>query len=181
MKISQSFQVARPLSDVWDLFHDIPSVARCMPGAELTEDMGDGKYAGKLSIRLGPFGAAFDGEVQVTREPASHSGHAEGRGLDKKGGSRSKLVMDYRLEAVEEATAVFIDADVQLAGPIAQFGRTGIITETTNVLIGQFVANVEARLAANASGEAPPENAGELSALKVAGMVVKSYFKRPTS
>ena len=132
MKISQSFQVARPLSDVWDLFHDIPSVARCMPGAELTEDMGDGKYAGKLSIRLGPFGAAFDGEVQVTREPASHSGHAEGRGLDKKGGSRSKLVMDYRLEAVEEATAVFIDADVQLAGPIAQFGRTGIITETTN-------------------------------------------------
>ena len=37
---------------------------------------------------------------------------------------------------------------MQLSGPVAQFGRTGIITETANILIEQFVRNVEARLAA---------------------------------
>ncbi len=181
MKIAQSFEVARALPAVWELFQDIPAVAACMPGAELTEDKGDGNYAGRVSIKLGPFGAAFDGEVKVVADHETLSGHAEGRGLDKKGGSRSKLVMDYRLTEAGTGTRVDIDADVQLNGPIAQFGRTGIITETANVLIGQFVTNVEARLSGDGSGEASAQPANELSALKVAGMVMKSYFKRPAS
>ena len=32
MKISQSFSVSQPLRVVWDLFQNIPEVARCMPG-----------------------------------------------------------------------------------------------------------------------------------------------------
>lgn len=178
MKISQSFEVARPLPAVWDLFQDVATVASCMPGAELTEDKGNGLYAGRVGIKLGPFGASFEGEAQVTADAVALTGHAEGRGLDKKGGSRSKLVMDYRLSEAGGSTRVDIDADVQLAGPVAQFGRTGIITETANVLIGQFVKNVETRLSADGSGEAAPAQGNELSALKVAGMVMKSYFKR---
>ena len=42
---------------------------------------------------------------------------------------------------------MIIDADLQLSGPIAQLGRTGVINETATILIGQFVKNVEARLA----------------------------------
>ena len=90
MKISQSFEVARPLPAVWELFQDVPAVAACMPGAELTENKGDGVYAGRVGIKLGPFGASFEGEAQVTADPASFVGRAEGRGIDKKGGSRSR-------------------------------------------------------------------------------------------
>lgn len=179
MKISQSFEVARPLPAVWELFQDVPAVAACMPGAELTENKGDGVYAGRVGIKLGPFGASFEGEAQVTADPASFVGRAEGRGIDKKGGSRSRLVMDYQLKEAGSATLVSIDADIQLAGPIAQFGRTGIVTETANVLIGQFVKNVEARLSGEASEASSQSN--EISALKVAGMVMKSYFKRSGS
>jgi uncharacterized protein len=150
LEIKQSFTVARPLSEVWALFQDVPTVAGCMPGAELIADKGNGLYQGKVSIKLGPFGAAFEGEAQVTPDPASHSGHVEGKGTDKRGGSRSKLVLDYLLAEVESGTRVDVTADVQLVGPIAQFGRTGIITETANVLIRQFVQNVEARLATTA-------------------------------
>jgi carbon monoxide dehydrogenase subunit G len=148
LEIKQSFTVARPLSDVWALFQDVPAVASCMPGAELLADKGNGAYQGRVSIKLGPFGAAFEGEAQVTPDPASHSGHVEGKGTDKRGGSRSKLVMDYRLAEVPGGTRVDVDADIQLVGPIAQFGRTGIVTETANVLIRQFVQNVEQKLAA---------------------------------
>ncbi len=148
MEIKQSFTVARPLNDVWALFQDVPVVAGCMPGAELLADKGNGAYQGRVSIKLGPFGAAFEGEAQVTPDPATYSGHVEGKGTDKRGGSRSKLVMDYRLAEVPGGTKVDVDADVQLVGPIAQFGRTGIVTETANVLIRQFVQNVEQKLAA---------------------------------
>jgi carbon-monoxide dehydrogenase small subunit len=148
LEIKQSFTVARPLNDVWALFQDVPVVAGCMPGAELLADKGNGLYQGRVSIKLGPFGASFEGEAQVTPDPATHSGHVEGKGTDKRGGSRSKLVMDYRLAEAPGGTKVDVDADIQLVGPIAQFGRTGIVTETANVLIRQFVQNVEAKLAA---------------------------------
>ena len=148
MEIKQSFTVARPLAQVWSLFQDVPVVAGCMPGAELLADKGGGAYQGRVSMKLGPFSASFEGEAQVTPDPAMHSGHVEGKGTDKRGGSRSKLVLDYRLAEVPGGTKVDVDADVQLVGPIAQFGRTGIVNETANVLIRQFVQNVEQKLAA---------------------------------
>ncbi len=108
-----------------------------------------------MSIKLGPFSAAFEGEAQVTVDAAAHSGHVEGKGTDKRGGSRSKLVLDYRLDDTGAGTKVDVDADVQLVGPIAQFGRTGIVNETANVLIRQFVQNVEAKLNASPAPAAP--------------------------
>ena len=208
MEIKQSFTVARPLAEVWALFQDVPVVAGCMPGAELLADKGNGAYQGRVSIKLGPFGASFEGEAQVTPDPATHSGHVEGKGTDKRGGSRSKLVMDYRLAEIPGGTKVDVDADIQLVGPIAQFGRTGIVTETANVLIRQFVQNVEAKLAAMpAAGAAAsaataastggsssatatasastspapkvaPAPANQISAFALLGAVIASWFRR---
>jgi carbon-monoxide dehydrogenase small subunit len=188
LEIKQSFTVARPLADVWALFQDIPAVARCMPGAELLEDKGNGLYTGKVGIKLGPFVASFEGEAQTTVDAAARTGHVEGRGVDKRGGSRSKLVMDYRLAEADQRTTVDITADIQLSGPVAQFGRTGIIAETATFLIGQFVANVEAKLAppaatpssATAAASAPkaPPPASSISALTLLRVLIASFFRR---
>jgi carbon-monoxide dehydrogenase small subunit len=208
LEIKQSFTVARPLNEVWALFQDVPVVAGCMPGAELLADKGNGLYQGRVSMKLGPFSASFEGEAQVTPDAATHSGHVEGKGTDKRGGSRSKLVLDYRLAEVAGGTKVDVDADVQLVGPIAQFGRTGIVNETANVLIRQFVQNVEAKLAAlpaaaasgaattsatstagasasaaTATASAPakpvaPPPPNQISAFSLLGAVIASWFRR---
>jgi carbon-monoxide dehydrogenase small subunit len=174
MQIRQSVTVNRPREEVWALFQDIPALAGCMPGAELTRDNGDGSYAGIVSIKLGPFKAAFEGEVQHQPDPATFSGRAEGRGIDKKGGSRSRMTMSYALAEADGATAMTVDADIQLSGPVAQFGRPGIVSETAKLLIQQFVANVEATLDGNATAAAPRE----ISALKLGGKVVGASVKR---
>lgn len=157
MKISQQFTVARPPDEVWAFFQDVPAVARCLPGAELTEAKGDGVYGGKVKARLGPFGANFEGEAKVTADPAAQSGHVEGKGVDKRGGSRTRMVMDYRLRPAGAGTEVSVDADVTLAGAIAQFGRTSLIQETANILVQDFVRALEAQLAPQAA--AVPESA----------------------
>jgi carbon monoxide dehydrogenase subunit G len=175
MQIKQSVTVNRPREEVWALFQDIPVIAGCMPGAELTRDNGDGRYAGVVSIKLGPFKAAFEGEVQHQPDHASFSGKAEGRGVDKKGGSRSRMTMNYALADKGDATDLAIDAEIQLSGPVAQFGRPGIVSETAKLLIQQFVANVEAEL--NGDGAAGG-TAKELSALKLGGKVVGASVKR---
>jgi uncharacterized protein len=156
VKISQQFTVARPPDEVWAFFQDVPAVARCLPGAELLEDKGDGAYRGKVKVRLGPFGANFQGEAKVTADPGTHSGHVEGKGVDRRGGSRTRMVMDYRLQPAGAGTEVSVNADVTLAGAIAQFGRTSLIHATANILVQDFVRALEAQLAAGAEGAAAP-------------------------
>ena len=129
MKFEQSFVIHRSLDQVWSALQDIPAMADCLPGATLLEDQGNGLYKGRIRSKLGPFSATFEGEAVVTRDEAGRSGHVEGKGIDKRGGSRSRLVLDYRLEPVEANTRVTVIANVSLSGPIAQFGRTGLVTE----------------------------------------------------
>ena len=164
MKISQEFVVARDPDTVWAYFQDIPSVARCLPGAELTGQNDDGSFEGKLSAKLGPMTAAFEGTATVTPDPGTRSARIEGKGVDRKGGSRGQVVVDYRLEADGAGTKVTVDADVTLSGPAAQFGRTGLINEMSRRLIADFVECLEASLAA-----ATPEEAAAVRAPEVRG------------
>jgi uncharacterized protein len=148
MKIHQEFVLQLPLSDLWDFFHDVPAVASCLPGAEYLGEKEGGVYLGRMSSKVGPFQAKFDGEATVTYHDATSAIGLEAKGIDKKGGSRGKMTMDCQLAPAGDGTKIAVDADVQLSGAIAQFGRTGIIQEIATVLVQDFVRNVEARFAA---------------------------------
>ncbi len=97
MKIAHEFEVQRPIEQVWDFFQDVPSVAQCLPGAEITEDKGDGVYGGKLGVKLGPLTATFEGEATVTPDEANRTASIKGKGVDRRGGSRGQVTVDYRL------------------------------------------------------------------------------------
>ena len=165
MKISHEFEVQRPAAAVWTAFQDVPSVAQCLPGAELTEDKGGGVYAGKVSVKLGPMTASFEGEATVTPNEASKSASIDGKGVDRRGGSRGQVKVAYQVAEAGPNAAVMIDADVSLSGAIAQFGRTGLINEMSNRLIGEFVTCLEAKLEAET-----PEEAAEIRAAEVKGL-----------
>ena len=154
MKIKQAFRVERPAAEVWTTLADIPAVARCLPGAEVTADKGGGAYAGKLSVKLGPFSAAFEGEASVARNEAERTGRVEGKGVDRRGGSRSRMTMDYRVLPDGAGSRIEIDADIVLAGPIAQFGRIGLMQETASILIKDFAVCLEGRLRAKGASRA---------------------------
>jgi uncharacterized protein len=162
MKFEQSFVIHRSLDQVWSALQDIPAMADCLPGATLLEDQGNGVYKGRIRSKLGPFSATFEGEAVVTRDEAGRSGHVEGKGIDKRGGSRSRLVLDYRLEPVEANTRVTVIANVSLSGPIAQFGRTGLVTESANIVIREFVATLEKKLSAETEPGSAAVKAPEL-------------------
>jgi carbon-monoxide dehydrogenase small subunit len=151
MKLHQEFVIARPLDEVWRFFHDVPNVAACLPGAEYLGANEDGRHAGKVSAKVGPFQASFEGEARVRYHEATKSVALEGKGVDRKGASRGKMTMACTLQQAGPGTAIIIDSDVQLSGTIAQFGRTGLITEIANALVADFVANAEAAMGARAA------------------------------
>lgn len=164
MKITETIQVDAPIDQVWALFENVPELAQCLPGAELTEDRGDGVYGGKVAAKLGPMTANFEGEATVTSDPTTKSGAVNGKGTDRSGGSVGQVKMNYSMQSQNGGTVVEVDADVVLSGAAAQFGRTGLIKEMSNRLIGDFVTCVEAKLTAET-----PEEAAEVQAAEVKG------------
>jgi uncharacterized protein len=178
MKIEQEFEVARSVGQVWTFFQDVPSVAQCLPGAELLEDRSDGSYAGKVSVKLGPLSATFEGEATVTPDPVAHSAVIAGKGVDRRGGSRGQVEVVYRLEPHEAGTRVVIDADVHLSGAAAQFGRTGLIKEMSGRLIGEFVDCLHAKLDAETAEEAAKVEAREVRGLSLFFASLVAWLKR---
>ncbi len=146
MEIAQEFTVDRPLDLVWAYFQDIPEVAKCLPGAEVTSVRDDGAYEGKLQVRLGPMSVVFDGKATVTADPSEHTGTIVGVGADRRGGSRGKVTVAYGLTRSDSGTVVAVRSDIQIAGPAAQFGRVGLLKEMSERLIEEFVAALEAKL-----------------------------------
>lgn len=146
MKLHQEFVVSRPLGVVWAYFHDISRVAACLPGAEYLGEK-EGKHLGKVTSKVGPFQASFEGEATVAYNEGDKTIQMEGKGVDRKGASRGKMTMSCALEQAGTGTKVVVDSDVQLSGTIAQFGRTGLITEIANLLVADFVRNAEADMA----------------------------------
>ncbi len=173
MQITEVIVVHREPASVWELFQDVPGLSRCLPGAELTEDRGDGTYAGKVTAKLGPMTATFEGEATVESDDEARAGKVDGRGVDRKGGSRGQVKVSYRVEPHDDGSQVTIDASVTLSGAAAQFGRTGIIKEMSNRLLGDFVECVEAKLGAESEEEAAAVQAAEVGGL---GLFFSSVF-----
>lgn len=179
MKIDHEFTVARPIEDVWAFFQDIPAVADCLPGAELKEQTGEDTYAGGLSVKLGPMTAAFEGEATIEPDDDNKAATISGKGVDKRGGSRGQVKLAYGLESQgAEETKVDIDADIMLSGPAAQFGRTGLINEISKRLIDDFVACIEAKLAATSEEEASQVKAADVNAITLFFQSLISWFKK---
>ncbi len=178
MKISNEFEVARPVQTVWDFFQDVPSVAQCLPGAELTEDKGGGTYAGSIGVKLGPMTANFEGEATVAPDPAARSAAIEGKGVDRRGGSRGQVSVEYRLTETGAGTKVAVDADISLSGSAAQFGRTGLINEMSNRLIAEFVSCLEMKLEAATPEEAAAVTAGEVRGISLFFASLWAWIKR---
>lgn len=177
MKISQQFDVAIRPETVWEFFQDVPAVAQCLPGAELLEVNEDGTYDGKLAVKLGPMTAAFEGTATVTPDEASKSARIEGKGVDKRGGSRGQVKLDYKITEAGSGSRVEIDADVTLSGPAAQFGRTGLISEISKRLIGEFSSCLEGKLAAGSAEEAEEIKATEVKGLSLFFASLWAWFK----
>lgn len=182
MKITQEFSVAQSADTVYTFFQDVPAVSQCLPGAELTAEHGDGSYDGTVSVKLGPMTAMFEGQATVTTDSAARAGHIAGKGVDKRGGSRGQVKVDYSVTESGTGSTVTVEADVTLSGAAAQFGRTGLINQMSQKLIEEFVSCLEAKLGASTEEEADRIEAGEVRGislfLSTLGAAIGRFFQR---
>jgi carbon monoxide dehydrogenase subunit G len=159
MKIEKTFEIRQAREHVWEKLNDVRLVAECLLGASIVGELGENRYKGRMSVKVGPMAATFNGEIAIDSHRESWNGVVSGKGADAGSGSRASGSMSYSLaEGSSPATTrVDIVSDINLAGPLAQFSKGPIVQEIANRIIAAFVANFESRLAAATSG---PETAG---------------------
>jgi len=153
MLIKNQFDVAEPLDRVWEFFGDVPQVAACLPGAELTDDLGNDSYAGTVGVRMGPVRLQFAGTAKIVdRDDGAKRMVIDASGADQKGRGQASMMITAVLASAGSGTKVSLDQDLQLSGAAAQYGR-GMIQDVTTVLMGQFASNMQQRIGAIQRGE----------------------------
>jgi uncharacterized protein len=186
MLIKNGFEVAEPVDKVWQFFQDIPQVAGCLPGTELTEDLGGDRYKGRVAVRMGPVRLQFAGTADITeRDEAAHRMVVNASGAEERGRGQASMVVTATLERAGRGTRVDVTQDLQLAGAAAQYGR-GMISDVTAVLMRDFSVNLQDRIERAERGESPEQIAASAAspargftlALRAARMALARVFRR---
>jgi len=151
IEVRQSFEVSCRPGEVWKFFSDIEQVARCLPGASLTRPPDGNKVNGKFSAKLGPITTTFTGAARIVRDDDNLRGVVLGAGNDRLSGSRAVGEIEYRLLPEGTGTRVELMIRVLLVGPLAQFGRSGIVEDIVARVAQAFARNLEARLTGSVS------------------------------
>ena len=154
-RIEETFQVDAPLPVAWRYVIDPRQVVRCIPGAELTGTEGERVFLGTVKVKVGPVTAGYAGRATLTEiDEAARRVRMTGEGRESGGAGSAKLSMTSRLTAVSDGrTEIRVEADVDVAGKLVQFGR-GMIEQVSKQLFRQFAECVRGELAGRATGPA---------------------------
>ena len=185
MLIKNEFQVAAPIDKVWQFFGDIPQVAACLPGTELTDDLGGDKYEGRVAVRMGPVRLRFAGKADIAeRDEAAKRIVVNATGAEEKGRGQASMVVTATLASAGRGTKVSVAQDLQLSGAAAQYGR-GMISDVSAVLMRDFSVNLADRIDRAQRGEAVTGSATAASpasgftlGMRAAVMALRRVFRR---
>lgn len=193
VKVDKRYPIDVDPARAWVVLKDLRSVAICMPGADLTEEVDPAHFRGKVKLKVGPATADFDGNVAMLEvDDARRQIRLNAKGADK-GGSSAAMDLTALIEATENPAACVLvgRADVIVNGKFAQFGGR-MMGQVSDMILGQFAGNFAAAAAAlpapgTAGGEAPVADAAaaqaalsdegrELNAFAMFWQLVKNWF-----
>jgi carbon monoxide dehydrogenase subunit G len=159
MEIVNEMHVGVPIEEAWVLLTDIPAIAPCLPGAELTGQTGD-DFEGRLRVKVGPITAEYQGSARITEmDEEARRVTLTAKGRDTRGAGNASAEIVARMSPDGAGTRVTIVTDLKISGKVAQFGR-GVMADVSKKLLGQFADCIEVKLAAASGDDEAANTAG---------------------
>lgn len=185
VKLEKRYPLEVDAARAWAVLREVKTVAGCMPGAEITEQLDATHYKGNVKVKVGPANAAFAGDIEVRQlDEATRTLQLYGKGADR-GGSSAAMDLTATVEAGETAAVSVLvgTAAVVVNGKFAQFGGR-MMVQVSDMLLAQFVDNFRAAAAAlpgpdataSAGPAPPPPVAREINGLAILWGLVKGWF-----
>lgn len=146
MKLENEFTVNTSIDRVWEAMQNLEEVTPCLPGAQLTEQVGD-EYKGTMTIKMGPVSQKYNGTVSIEEtDEENHRAVIKAEGKDQRGqGMASATITSTLTENGGDSTHVHVETDMRLSGRVAQFGR-GVHKDVASKVMGKFADCLEGKL-----------------------------------
>lgn len=144
--LSREVTIDASPESVWRILEDIPTLVTCIPGAQLGGMTGS-RATGYVTVALGPIRSNFDGAADITTSPATKSGSAIGRGIDKLTRSALDGSLEFTLSeaAAPDKSTLKFDALYRLTGPLAQFGRPTVVAAIADKILSDMSDAISAK------------------------------------
>jgi carbon monoxide dehydrogenase subunit G len=161
MKLENEFTVNASVEDAWKAMNDLERVTPCLPGAQLTEQVGD-EYKGEMSVKMGPVTAKYNGTVKIEEaDESEHRAVIRAEGKDARGqGTASATITSTLQDEGNGSTKVHVETDMQLTGRAAQFGR-GVQQDVAAKLLKRFAECLENEIMGGGAEEEPEPASSE--------------------
>jgi carbon-monoxide dehydrogenase small subunit len=138
-------QIPVPVPAVTAVLADIDLLARCLPGAELTADLGDDWYQGRARVTLGPVRLSFTGVARVAERDERRIRVLAQGGDPASGQAQADITLSVTAGSGAGDGAVTVlaaSARLYLTGRIASFGRS-LSGEVAAQMFTEFAAAIE--------------------------------------
>ncbi|BAT61438.1 caffeine dehydrogenase subunit gamma [Variibacter gotjawalensis] len=165
------FHVAHSADAVYALLGRVEDVAACLPGAFIDSTPSPERVVGGIKIKLGPIAAAFRGVAHLSRDEANRAGRIMGSGADGRSGAQGEI--RYQVLPAGDEADVVLNVGYTIKGPLAQFGRPGLVRDLAGRLTADFARNIDARL----SG-APVTSSREAEGINPLRLILDSLLSR---
>ncbi len=189
VQLDKTFPMPGSPAIAWEFLQDVEAVAGCMPGAKLTEKVGEKRHKGTVTVKVGPATMSFRGEVEVRDvDAATQTLRLIGRGMDSTGNSGVSMNLLASIEAADGGLSQLVgSSEVSISGKAAAFGGRMMDSVADKILL-QFADNFAAEVAAlqepgsgaadtsDGSAAATPR-ATELNALALGWAVFKDWLR----
>lgn len=139
MQMTGEQPIAAPRQKVWEALNDPAVLAQCIPGCQSLDRDGPDRFVAVAEVKIGPIGARFKGNVQLSDIDAPNGYTITGSGNggiagSAKGGAKVRLS-----DAPGGGTVVSYEVEAEVGGRMAQLGGP-IIDATAKNLAGKFFA-----------------------------------------
>ncbi|PKM13575.1 MAG: carbon monoxide dehydrogenase [Gammaproteobacteria bacterium HGW-Gammaproteobacteria-3] len=186
IELVKTFPIAAGVTAAWEFLQDIPGVAGCMPGAEITESVDDAHYKGRVKVKIGPAAMAFNGTIEIKGiDSAKKQVHLIGSGQDTKGSSSAAMDLTAWVADTGNGNCELNGkATVSMTGKAASLGGR-MMTQVSDQILSQFGKNFADQVLAMGEGEATKsarealaERPKELNGLVLMWKVLVGMFKK---
>lgn len=160
MNASQRIEASR--EKVYAALNDVEVLKQCIPGCESIEKISDNEMTAKVTLRVGPVKASFNGKVTLSDLDPPNGYTIVGEGTGGMAGF-AKGGATVKLEADGDATILHYTVKAEVGGKLAQLGGR-LIDATATKLAGEFFekfSNIVGPVAL-ANEEEPSEKKGWL-------------------
>ena len=156
LRVDRELDFAIPAPALWRRVADLSLVARCLPGASISQLVGS-RAIGEMQIRFGPMQAQFAMRAELSLQPALQQGEMRAEGSDRRSGTLVQTQMSYQVLSHATGSRLRYDLRFRLAGPLAQFSRNALVNDYVSEMSRIFGQNLQRADSAEAVAQLPAE------------------------